>query len=58
MGNILHVSSRRNADSSSLRSLYYLHNIRITEEELGANLLADDLGPDEVLLGQTQPHLL
>ena len=37
---------------------YYLHNIRITEKELGANLLADDLGPDEVLLGQTQPHLL
>ena len=36
----------------------YLDDISITEEELGADLLADDLGPDEVLLGQTQPHLL
>lgn len=27
-------------------------------KELGVNFLADDLSPDIVFLGQTQPHLL
>jgi len=36
----------------------YLHSISRVREVLGADLLADDLGPDVVLLGQTQPHLL
>ena len=53
-GQILHMFQGQ----SITQITSYLHNICITEEELGANLLADDLGPDEVLLGQTQPHLL
>lgn len=41
-----------------LHSCTNLHQVCLIQEELGADLLADYLGPDVVSLGQAHPHLL